>query len=103
MGDSAILLSQVVQRENNQRALGIQVPPPGTPESEDLRAALLESLIDEMVLLQAAARDTLLTVDDEEVEDSLQIHMASIEANYVDRAAMNEALRLEGLTLAAPS
>lgn len=99
VGDSAILLSQVVQRENNQRALGIQVPPPGTPESEDLRAAILESLIDEMVLLQAAARDTLLTVDDEEVEDSLQIHMASIEANYVDRAAMNEALRLEGLTL----
>ncbi len=98
VGDSAILLSQVVQRENNQRALGIQVPPPGTPESEDLRAALLESLIDEMVLLQAAARDTLLTVDDEEVEDSLQKHMASIEANYVDRTAMNEALRLEGLT-----
>ena len=99
VGDSAILLSQVVQRENNQRALGLQVPAPGTPESEDLRSALLESLIDEMVLLQAAGRDTLLTVGDEEVEDSLQQHMAGVEANYVDRAAMNEALRLEGLTL----
>ncbi len=99
VGDSAVLFSQVIQRENQQRALGVQVPAPGTPESEDLRAALLESLIDEMVLLQAAARDTLLTVDEEEVEDSLQAHMANIEANYVDHAAMIEALRLEGLTL----
>ena len=99
VGDSAVLLSQVIQRENQQRALGVQVPAPGTPESDDFRAVLLEALIDEMVLLQAAARDSLLTVDDEEVEDSLQRHMESIEASYVDRAAMSEALRLEGLTL----
>ena len=99
VGDSAILLSQVLQRENQERAVGVQVPAPGTPESEDFRSALLEGLIDEMVLLQAAARDTLLTIDDDEVEDSLQKHMDGIEAQYVDRAAMIEALRLEGLTL----
>ena len=99
VGDSAVLFSQVVQRENNQRALGVQIPAPGTPESEELRSALLESLIDEMVLLQAAARDTLLTIDDQQVDDSLQQHMAGVEAQYVDRAALNEALRLEGLTL----
>ncbi len=99
VGDSAILFSQVIQRENNQRAVGVQIPAPGTPESDELRSAILESLIDEMVLLQAAARDTLLTIDDELVDDSLQQHMAGVEAQYADRAALNEALRLEGLTL----
>ncbi len=99
VGDSAILLSQVIQRENQERAIGTPVPAPGTPESEDFRGALLEGLIDDLVLLQAAAADTLLAVDEDAVEDSLQRHMEGIEANYVDRAAMTEALRQEGLTL----
>ena len=99
VGDSAILLSQVLQRENQERAIGTLVPAPGTPDSEDFRSALLEGLIDDLVLLQAAAADTLLTVDEDVVEDSLQKHMEGIEANYVSRPAMTEALRREGLTL----
>ena len=99
VGDSAILLSQVVQRENQERARGIQVPPPGTPASEDFRTALIEGLIDDMVLLQAAARDTMLQVEDAEVEAALTAQMDTIEARYIDRAAMIEDMRREGLTL----
>ena len=99
VGDSAVLLSQVVQRENQERARGIQVPPPGTPASEDFRTALIHGLIDDMVLLQAAARDTLLQVDDAEVEAALAAQLDSIEARYMDREAMIEDMRREGLTL----
>lgn len=99
VGDSAILLSQVLQRERQERAAGFQLPEPGTPELEEYRGVILGGLVDYMLMLTAASRDTLLQVDDARVEDSLQIHMAGIESNFVDRAAMEQALRSEGMTV----
>ena len=99
VGDSAILLSQIVQQENQERTRGILVPPAGTPESDDFRSAILEGLVDFMLVLQAASQDTLLQVDDAQVDADLQVEMARIEGNYVDRAAMERALREEGMTV----
>lgn len=99
VGDSAVLLSQVLQQERQLRADGMQVPLPGTPELEDFRAELLGTLVNNMLLLQAALQDTLLQVDDAQIDEALQLQMASIEARYVNRAAMEQALRAEGLTV----
>lgn len=99
VGDSAILLSQVQQHERQLRADGILVPPAGSPESEDFRAGILEGLVNNMLLLQAALEDTLLQVADEQVDDALQRQMASIEARYVSRSAMAQALAAEGMTV----
>ena len=99
VGDSAILLSQVHQHERQLRADGIFVPPAGTPEAEDFRAGILDGLVNNLLLLQAALGDTLLQVADEQVDDALQRQMASIEARYVSRTAMAQALAAEGMTV----
>lgn len=99
VGDSAVLLSQVLQQERQLRADGLQVPLPGTPELEDFRAELLGTLVNNMLLLQAALQDTLLQVNDAQIEEALQAQMASIESRYVNRSAMEQALQAEGLTV----
>lgn len=99
VGDSAILLSQVLQQENRDRAGGLPVPLLGSPDLDDYRAGILQGLVNQLLLLQAAARDTLLQVDDAEVEEALQAQMASVEANYASRAAMEQDLQREGMTV----
>ncbi len=99
VGDSVILLSQVVQQENQWRAQGRPVPEEGTREREEFRQERLEDLVQQLLVLQAAAQDTLLEVEDERVEDGLQERMAQTEANFGSRAAMEQALELEGLTI----
>jgi len=99
VGDSVILLSQVVQQENQWRAQGRPVPEEGTREREEFRQERLEDLVQQLLVLQAAAQDTLLEVEDERVEDQLQERMAQIEGNFGSRTAMEQALEIEGLTV----
>lgn len=99
VGDSVILLSQVVQQENQWRAQGRPVPEEGTREREEFRQERLEEIVQQLLVLQAAAQDTLLEVEDERVEDQLQERMAQIEGNFGSRTAMEQALEIEGLTI----
>ena len=99
VGDSVILLSQVIQGENQWRAQGRPVPEEGTRERDEFRQARLEEIVQQLLVLQAAAQDTLLVVEDERVEDGLQERMALVENNFGSRAAMEQALELEGLTI----
>lgn len=99
VGDSVVLLSQLVQAENQQRAQGQAVPEAGTPESEEFRRNLLDALIASQIVLQAAAQDTLLEVDDDRVEDQLQQRLEAIEEGFGGRAAMERALEQEGMSM----
>lgn len=99
VGDSVIVLSQVIQQENQWRAQGRPVPEEGTREREEFRQERLEDIVQQLLVLQAAAQDTLLEVEDERVEDQLQERMAQIENNFGSRTAMEQALEIEGLTI----
>ena len=99
VGDSVVLLSQVVQQENQWRAQGRPVPEEGTRDRDEFRQERLEELVQQLLVLQAAAQDTLLEVEDERVEDALQERMAQTETAYGSRAAMEQALEIEGLTI----
>ena len=99
VGDSVVLLSQVVQSENQARVQGQAVPDEGTPESEEFRRTLLDALIAQQIVLQAAAQDTLLAVDDDRVEDELQRRLAAVEESFGGRAAMETQLEAEGLSI----
>lgn len=99
VGDSVILLSQVIQGENTWRAQGRPVPEEGTREREEFRQERLEEIVQQLLVLQAAAQDTLLEVEDERVEDQLQERMAQIENNFGSRTAMEQQLEIEGLTV----
>jgi len=99
VGDSVIVLSQVIQGENTWRAQGRPVPQEGTREREEFRQERLEEIVQQLLVLQAAAQDTLLEVEDERVEDQLQERMAQIESNFGSRTAMEQQLEIEGLTI----
>ncbi len=99
VGDSVILLSQVVQQQNQWRAEGRPVPGEESDEWEDFRQSLLDQLITQQIILQAATLDTLLQVDDARVEDALQQQLAEVEGNFGSRAEMERVLELEGLSV----
>lgn len=101
VGDSVVLLSQLAQAEGRRRALGQSVPEEGTPEAEEYRRALLDALIANQIVLQAAAQDTLLEVDDDRVEGMLRQRLDTVEAGFGGRAAMERQLEAEGLTVQA--
>ncbi len=99
VGDSVILLSQVEQQQNQWRAEGRPVPGEGSDEWDDFRQSLLDQLITQQIILQAATLDTLLQVDDARVEDALQQQLAEVEDNFGSRAEMERVLELEGLSV----
>ncbi len=99
VGDSVVLQSQLIQAEIQQRAGGTTIPPAGTPESAEFRRALLDALIANQVVLQAAARDTLLEVDEDRVEQVLQQRLEQVEEGFGGRVAMERALEVEGLSM----
>ena len=99
VGDSAVLLSQLLNRERDMRASGAPVPAEGSAERDDFMRELLDELVDNQVILQAAAQDTLLEVADDRVEESLQQRMASVESNFGGREQMEQALREAGLSM----
>ena len=99
VGDSVVLFSQILQAENQQLGRGQDLPPEGTPEREAFREALLESLIAQQIVLQAAQQDTLLEVDNDRVESVLQEQIAGIEEAFGSREAMEAALQEQGLTM----
>lgn len=99
VGDSAVLLSQLLNREQEMRASGAPIPAEGSAERDDFMRELLDELVDNQVILQAAAQDTLLEIDDDRVEESLQQRMANVESNFGGREQMEQALREAGLSV----
>ncbi len=99
VGDSAVLYSEVMERELQWRAQGRPVPEPDTDEWREFRQDLLDRLVEDQLLLQAAAQDTLLRIDDAQVEAGLQQHMAAVESQFGSRAEMERALQLEGRSM----
>ncbi|MGI9628680.1 MAG: foldase protein PrsA [Longimicrobiales bacterium] len=98
VGDSVVLLSQVLQREAELKASGAPVPTLAAERDRFLNE-VLDDLVSSQILLQAAARDTLLSVDDDRVADLLQQQISQTESSFGGRAEMERALQLEGLSM----
>ena len=99
VGDSVVLLSEIIQRENQMRAGGMPLPPEDSPERDSVRERILGELVDIQLILQAAVRDTLLSVDEERVEEALQQEMDDVEGRFPNRAEFGRALAEEGLSV----
>lgn len=97
VGDSAILASDVEEQIERRRAVGQPVPASG-PELEQLRRQELESLINELVMIQAAQRDSI-AVAPTEVQAQVDATIAEQERRFGGRAAFEAALQAEGMTL----
>jgi peptidyl-prolyl cis-trans isomerase SurA len=99
VGDSVVLLSEIIQQENQMQTGGATLPPENTPRRDSIRQRIVGELIDIQLILQAAARDTLLRVDEERVEAALQQEMDQVEGRFPSRDEFGRALAEQGLSL----
>lgn len=100
VGDSIVLRSQVDEQLVDLARAGQQLP--SDPVALDaLRDEVLKTLIDELVLVQAALQDSVV-VPEEEIQDRVDAEIERVEASYRSQGgapAMQAALQREGLTL----
>jgi len=101
VGDSAVLQSQVLEEVEFQRSRGTTMPQPGTSAYDALLSQVLGELVNRVLILQAAARDTLIEVDDEQVEEIVNQELDRRAESVGGQVAFQQALQREGLTLAS--
>lgn len=99
VGDSVVLLSDIIQRESQMEAGGLQLPLEGTPQRDSIRRQLIDDFVNDQILLQAAARDTLLTVDEERVEEAVNEAMNQVLSRFPNQAELERALAAEGMSI----
>jgi peptidyl-prolyl cis-trans isomerase SurA len=99
VGDSAVMQLDIEEAILGLQASGQQVPPvTDTAARNVLRRQVLDSKIDELVLLQAAERDTI-KIDDTAVENAVNSEIAERQKNFGSDDAFQVALKRENLTL----
>jgi peptidyl-prolyl cis-trans isomerase SurA len=99
VGDSVIALSQIEERLLAMEAQGRQVPAQGTPERAQVQRELLDQMIDEQLIIQAAIRDTTIAVDDLEVEAMVSAEIDTRSAEMGGQSVFEDGLAQQGFTL----
>src|SRR5688500_51457 len=97
VGDSVILSLDVEEAILALQAAGQTLPTDSAARAR-LRSEMLDSKISELLLLQAAFRDTV-KVPDEQVEQSLQQELEQRQKTFGTQEAFEAALRRENLSL----
>jgi peptidyl-prolyl cis-trans isomerase SurA len=100
VGDSIILMSQITEQMLRMQAGG--VPLPSDPsELAMVEGEVLEDLVNQQLLLQAAARDTTIAISDARVEETLRDAWDDQVERFGSEAALREALEAQGQSLAS--
>lgn len=77
VGEAPITMSRLLEQENTWRGQGGQLPEDPAQRLE-LRRTLLQSLIDQELMIQAAYRDTMVVVTEEEVQSAVDETLQNI-------------------------
>jgi peptidyl-prolyl cis-trans isomerase SurA len=97
VGDSVVLESDVKEMMERRRAIGETIPT-DPQELNALQRQELDGLINELLILQAAKRDSIL-ISPEDVQSQVNAAVAEQERRFGGRAGFEEALRREGMSL----
>lgn len=99
VGDSVIFMTDLEEQFIREAAQGREIPT--DPEArEALRRGFLDRLVNEQLLLQAAAQDTTIIVSDERVETTLRGEWEDQVRRWGSETALREELdRSQGLSL----
>jgi peptidyl-prolyl cis-trans isomerase SurA len=98
VGDSVVLESQITERLLDLRTQ--QVPVPEDPaELDALRRELLDQLVNELLVVQAALEDSTIVVADEQVEEAVQQDIDQRATSLGGQGALQEALTAQGLNM----
>jgi peptidyl-prolyl cis-trans isomerase SurA len=95
VGNRPILVSQVDEEIFSRQSQGTK--PPSTPEeTADLRKQVIQSIIDEELMVQEAERDTTIKVTDQEIADGVEQQIKKIRSNFSSELDYAAELRKAG-------
>jgi len=100
VGDSAIFYSQVAEQVIRLQASGL-VLPEDPAELAELERGVLDEVVNQMLMLNAAAQDTLINVPEGRLEQDAESAWQDVVARFGSEVATARALEAEGLTMAA--
>ncbi len=98
VGDS-VILNYDVEEDVYRTVAQSQQPPPEGAALERLRRQLLESRIDQLVILQAAVRDTSIRVDESSVQAAVQQEVQRRQRALGGAPQLETALQQSGLSM----
>ena len=99
VGDSVVLQSEVEEQLLDLARAG-QPLPQDPVELSRLRAEITNGMVEELVLLQAAARDTTISVQQQQLDQLVDQDLERRAQQFGGRRAMEQLLAREGLTWA---
>ncbi len=102
VGDSVVLMTQVLEQVEQMRLQSPDAVPsePG-PALDQFQRQVLDDLVNRLVILRAAAKDSVIQVDEDRVDEIVGQELQSRTRQYPSgQTGMLEALAKEGLTLA---
>lgn len=101
VGDSVIVLSQIEERVFALMSQGAEVPERGSDAWVLLQRDILDQMIAEQLIVQAALRDTTIVVDDIEVANLVSEQIDENTTRYGGQVAFQQGLSQQGFTLSA--
>jgi peptidyl-prolyl cis-trans isomerase SurA len=99
VGDSVVLMTEVDELLLSMEARG-WTRPTGPAELLDAQLEVLDQLINQQVILQEAAKDTLLEVTEEELEDRVQQEIDGQVRQFGTLGLLQQALAEQNMTMA---
>ena len=100
VGDSTVLQTQIEEEIQRLALNGMTVPAPTDPEYETLLRSVLDEIVDGLLEIQAAAKDSLIEVDEATIDERVAEQIDQLALQFGGQPALQQALAGEGLTLA---
>lgn len=100
VGDSIILQSQIQERMLQLQAQGVDIPNDARAR-QSFRRDLLDNLVEEQLIVQAALRDTTIAVNESRVEQIVARDIDQRVQSFGGESALRQALAQQGMTMGA--
>lgn len=100
VGDSVITLTQIQERIFQLASQGLEVPTEPSARAR-LQSEVLDQMVGEQLIVQAAIRDTTIVVDDTDLEEIVSQDLQQRVRQLGGQTAFQQLLQAEGFTLAS--
>ncbi|MGD2044924.1 MAG: peptidylprolyl isomerase [Gemmatimonadota bacterium] len=101
VGDSTVLQSEVLVKAERLALTDSTLPQPTSPQFRDFLREVLDSEVDQLIIIQAAEKDTLIQVDEATIDQQIAAYIDGLARQFGGQPALQQALRDEmGMTLA---
>jgi len=100
VGDSVVVQTQVVEEIARMALGGAAVPSPGDAGYDRLFRSVLDQYVDQLLVLQAAAKDSLIEPNEPQIAQQVNERIAQLSQQFGGQAQLQQALAAEALTLA---